>query len=384
MTPSRLALASLALVGLMLVVGGAVYFSAHATAPSAGVSDRADGAGKPVPVNVTASGCEPNEIDVPAGRVTFSIHNASERALEWEILDGVMVVDERENIAPGFTLNMTTKLAPGDYAVTCGLLSNPKGKLHVAALAGAGAVAKLSQVDLIGPLAEYRVYASYEIDALVDDTRHLADAVRSGDLKSARESFPAAHAHYARIAPIAVFFPDLDGGVDPHPAQDAKRQSDSSSAGFRQLEWELANADRADFDPLADRLVADVVALQARFEDLPLTPAPIIAGAAEVIGAIAPQDGDGADLSDLQANVDGVKKIVDLFQPLIEKSNNSLSHALAADFASIDATLAKYKKAEGADQAPTNLSADDRTILQEATKKLAAELGLVRGALGLS
>ena len=79
---------------------------------------------------------------------------------------------------------------------------------------GSLASAKPSLIDLVGPLAEYRVYASYEIDGLVDDTRRLADALNSGDLKSARAAYSLAHVHYARIAPIAVFFPDLDGAAD--------------------------------------------------------------------------------------------------------------------------------------------------------------------------
>ena len=153
-------------------------------------------------------------LNVPAGRVTFSIHNSTSRALEWEILDGVMVVDERENIAPGFVQNLTTKLAPGDYRILA--VSSAIRRAACMSRAIHGAPAKVAQVDLIGPLAEYRVYASYEIDGLVDDTRRVVEALKSGDIKTARELFSAAHAHYARLAPIALFFPDLDGDADPH------------------------------------------------------------------------------------------------------------------------------------------------------------------------
>jgi iron uptake system component EfeO len=73
-----------------------------------------------VTVTIHPNACEPNEITVPAGRTTFTIVNQSNRALEWEILDGVMVVEERENIAPGFSQTMTVKLQPGEFAITCG------------------------------------------------------------------------------------------------------------------------------------------------------------------------------------------------------------------------------------------------------------------------
>ena len=63
--------------------------------------------GDAVAIAVTATACDPNELTVPEGRTTFAITNKSNRAMEWEILQGVMVVEERENIAPGFTHTLT-------------------------------------------------------------------------------------------------------------------------------------------------------------------------------------------------------------------------------------------------------------------------------------
>lgn len=85
----------------------------------------------PIDVVVTDKGCEPNALTVPSGKTLFKIRNASRRAIEWEILQGYMVVEERENIVPGFVQNLTATLEPGDYGMTCGLLSNPKGTLKV-------------------------------------------------------------------------------------------------------------------------------------------------------------------------------------------------------------------------------------------------------------
>jgi iron uptake system component EfeO len=393
LTCLRLIIAGLATIAPVIAVGGAVDADMHTTSsPTSSVAPAGTAAAAvaPVAMTVTASACEPNDLNVVSGQVTFSIHNASSRPLEWEILDGVMVVYERENIAPGLIQTLTTRLAPGDYAITCGLLGNPKGSLHVAALAGADG--KPSQADLIGPLAEYRVYASYEIDALVDDTRRLADALKSGDLNLARASFSATHAHYARIAPIAVFFPDLDGAVDAGAGDHDGQPLDAASMGFHQLEWDLfAEAQPRDCRPLVDRLVADVVALQARFESASLTPAPTIAGAAEAMGAVTLEGiGDvvephaGAGLSDLEANVEGVRKIVDLFRPLIEKTDRPLVGALGEDFAILEAALARYKNADGAFGPSANIGAEDRRIIQDIVKKLSGEVALMRGALGLS
>ena len=76
----------------------------------------------------------------------------------------------------------------------------------------------------------------------------------------------------------------------------------------------------------------------SQIEDLPLTPAPTFAGATEAIGGVALAGIDGASdrytaaqLSDLRANIEGVRKIVDLFQPLIAKADERLDRALAQD-----------------------------------------------------
>ncbi|BBF85783.1 ferrous iron transport periplasmic protein EfeO [Aquitalea magnusonii] len=84
-----------------------------------------------VNVGVTDEACEPMQLTVKRGKTQFMIKNNSARVVEWEILKGVYVVEERENIAPGFTQKLTAKLEPGKYEMTCGLLSNPHGVLIV-------------------------------------------------------------------------------------------------------------------------------------------------------------------------------------------------------------------------------------------------------------
>ena len=84
-----------------------------------------------VNVGVNDEACEPMQLTVKRGKTQFLIKNNSARAVEWEILKGVYVVEERENIAPGFSQKLTAKLEAGKYEMTCGLLSNPHGVLIV-------------------------------------------------------------------------------------------------------------------------------------------------------------------------------------------------------------------------------------------------------------
>ena len=109
-------------------------------------------------ISITDKGCEPNEITIKAGEEIFTLTNNASKAVEWEVLDGVKVVFERENILPGFKLDLKPKLKEGTYAMTCGLLSNPKGKLTVVA---GDAPAEEAKVDpaLTKAAAAYRDYA---------------------------------------------------------------------------------------------------------------------------------------------------------------------------------------------------------------------------------
>ena len=109
-----------------------------------------------VKVSVTDKQCQPMTMNLPAGKTQFIIKNDSMRALEWEILDGVMVVAERENIAPGFYQKMTVNLEPGEYQTTCGLLTNPRGTLSVSNPSDKRY--QIKQEDMITVAAEYKFY----------------------------------------------------------------------------------------------------------------------------------------------------------------------------------------------------------------------------------
>lgn len=180
--PSSQKLMKLAVAGaaLLVVAGGVAFYYASKGLKSAG----SNGA---ITVTINDSACDPNEITVPAGRSTFTIVNKSNRALEWEILDGVMVLEERENIVPGFTQTMQAKLKAGTYEITCGLLNNPRGTLHVTPSAESEAeAARPALVSFIGPLAEFQVFMAMQANSLVKATKALDDAIKAGDLEKAQ------------------------------------------------------------------------------------------------------------------------------------------------------------------------------------------------------
>src|SRR3984957_5828252 len=167
-------------------------------------------ASAPIAITITSKGCEPNALTLPEGKTTFKIKNGSAGVLEWEILNGVMVVEEGENITPGLVQPRPPKLKPGQSQMTCGLLRNPKGTLTVAATGTTAAKAEPSASDLAGPLAEYKVYVTRGVGDLVTKTKGFTDAVKAGKLQEAQSLYALARQHYERIEPMAELFSDLD------------------------------------------------------------------------------------------------------------------------------------------------------------------------------
>jgi iron uptake system component EfeO len=342
-----------------------------------------------VKVTVNDKQCEPMQLTLPAGKTQFVVHNTSQKNLEWEILKGVMVVEERENIAPGFTQKMTANLEPGEYDMTCGLLSNPKGKLVVTA-AGAAADGKPNVMDLVGPIAEYKVYATKEVEGLVKQTKLFSDAIKAGDVAQAQKLYAPTRQHYERIEPIAELFSDLDGSIDAREDDYEKKAEDPKFTGFHRLEKALfADHTTKGMTEYADGLYKDTLELQKRIGELTFPPSKVVGGAAGLIEEVAASKISGeedrysrTDLWDFQANVDGAQKIVNLLRPLLEKANQPLLAKIDANFKTVDTILAKYKTPEGY-ESYEKLTTADRNAMKGPITTLAEDLSQLRGVLGL-
>jgi iron uptake system component EfeO len=348
-------------------------------------------ASEPIAITITSKGCEPNAVTLPAGKTTFKIKNASQRAVEWEILDGVMVVEERENIIPGFVQTLTATLKAGQYQMTCGLLSNPKGTLTVTATGTTEAKTEPGASDLAGPLAEYKIYVTKEVGDLVTKTKSFTDAVKAGKLQEAQGLYAPTRQHYERIEPVAELFSDIDKSIDARADDFENKEKDPAFGGFHRIEKALfADKSTAGMEPLADRLMHDVLELQSRIGDLAIPPNKMVGGAASLIEEVAATkiSGEedrysGTDLWDFQANVDGAQKIFNLLQPLITPRNPKLDARVKANFTKVDGLLALYRDKDGQFANYDKLSPRDRNDLKGAITALAEDLSQLRGTLGL-
>ena len=360
---------------------------AAASAPAGETPRNADGS---ISVAVNDHACEPMQITVPSGQTVFQIKNDSTRKLEWEILKGVMVVDERENIAPSLSDKMTVTLLPGEYEMTCGLLTNPRGKLIVTDSGFKNTTDEAALEKLAQPLGDYKKYVQGEAKELVSKTEAFVAAVKAGDIDKAKSLFASTRVHYERIEPIAELFNELDPAIDAREDDFKDGPKDANFTGFHRIEHALwVEKDVKGVQTVADKLLEDVKKLQTEIDELNFPPTKVVGGAAALIEEVAGSKITGEedryshpDLSDFQANVDGAQKIVDLFRTPIAEKNKALLDKVDANTKQVNEILAKYKTADGfADYG--KLTKADRNALQVPINALAEDLSQLRGTLGL-
>lgn len=278
-------------------------------------------------IAVTDTACVPNQVTVKAGKNRFAISNRSMRPLEWEILDGVMVVDERENIVPGLVQKLTTTLKPGRYVMTCGLLTNPRGVLVVAENADAPKAAP-TPLEFVAAQAEYKVFVHERVQAMQAQVAALASALRSGDMAKARAEYAPSREAWQQLAPVAVLASAQYDRLEGNAGLYGGGAADPRFVGWHRIEAVLFDpaAPKSDLAKLADALEADGKAFGDSIESMKIGVDGIFKGASLVAQRIADRKLEGldnpkagTDLQDAANNVVGLRRIVDVFRRGIEE-----------------------------------------------------------------
>lgn len=259
------------------------------------------------------------------------------------------------------------------------------------ALTAVSAQAAVQPSELVAPIAEYKVYVDQNVAQLVKETKVFVAAVKAGNIDKAKSLFAPVRTHYERVEPVAELFSDMDAAIDSRADDHEKREEDPGFGGFHRIEHALWIDGKIDdkVKATADKLDKDVKTLKAEIDVLSFPPGKVVGGAADLIEEVAGTKITGeedryshTDLSDFQANIDGSKKIVDLFRPAIAEKNQALLDTVDDNFKKINDILAKYKKGDGFEPYD-KLSEEDRKQLKAPINTLAEELGKLRGVLGL-
>jgi iron uptake system EfeUOB component EfeO/EfeM len=375
-------------VVVMIAAGGLFYYASKMAAAKRQHNH------DEVVVNINAHSCDPNELSVPAGHASFRIVNRSDRAVEWEILDGVLVIEERENIAPGLSQVINANLQPGDYAITCGLLSNPRGVLHVTptAASDAAAKAKPSMVAFVGPLSEFRVYLASQGSALIKAVTALNQAIESADLSQAQALYLPARAAYQRLAPAAQRLAELDNSINARADYFEKREQDPAFIGFHRIEYALFQQRSLDgLNPVAERLLADVTTLKQQLLAQSLPPEQLVNIVVRNLNTLADvraasgeeERYSHSDLNGFAGNLQTAHKVAELLRPMLTKSAPDLLPKIDAALSDFDNVLNSFKVKDGYATYDT-VSGEQRKQIADKAKALADALDGIDPALGLS
>lgn len=254
------------------------------------------------------------------------------------------------------------------------------------------AFAATAPLDLVGPVSDYKIYVTEEIGELVTQTQAFTDAINHGDLASAKKLYAPTRVHYESIEPIAELFSDLDASIDSRVDDHEKGVTAEDFTGFHRLEYALFSQNTTQgLQALTAKLNSDVNDLKTRVDGLTFPPEKVVGGAAALLEEVAATKISGeedryshTDLYDFQGNIDGAKKIVDLFRGQIEKQDKTFLAKVDKNFATVDKVLSKYKTPDGGFETYDKVKENDRKAMVGPVNTLAEDLSTLRGKLGLN
>jgi iron uptake system component EfeO len=351
------------IAALALVLTGCV--------PNAGT----DGAGEAITVSSTETECTVGAAEATAGTLTFNVTNDGDRVTEFYLLadDGLRIVGEVENIAPGTERTLTVTAQPGSYFTACkpGMIGENVGQTEFT-VSG-------ERVELTGDEAEqqqtaidnYKAYVRDQVSQLVPAAEEFVAAYVAGDDETARDLFASTRVYYERIEPTAEAFGDLDPKID-YREVDA-REEGLDWTGFHRIEkdlWPPADGDLnsddtdaldgwapstdAERQELGDQLLADIGELNdlVTSDDFELQLGDISNGAIGLLDEVATgkitgeEDWwSGTDLTDFQANVEGAEVAYGIVRDMALAQGDEGEQLVAdidAGFEELNAELAEY------------------------------------------
>jgi iron uptake system component EfeO len=369
----------------VLATAAAALAACTSTAPP---TDDAAGDGGPIAVTAGDDRCEVAAAAAPAGTITFSVRNTGSKITEFYFLGtGDRIMGEVENIGPGLTRELIVEVPDGGtYTTACkpGMVGD--GIRAPFTVTGAATRSVDENTRLAEATAGYHRWASSQIEALLPKTQEFVDAVKAGDVETAKALFPVARTYWERIEPVAESFGDIDPKIDGR--EDDERDPGVQFTGYHRLEKDLwVDGLQPDSAAMADQLMADIRDLQLRVATVELTPVQLANGAKELLDEVATGKITGeedryshTDLWDFKANVEGSQGAVAALRPVIDEKDPTLGPLLDERFAAVDALLEEYRAGDGY-RLYTQLTEDDVRRMAEAVDALGEPVSQVAAAV---
>ncbi|WP_165063793.1 iron uptake system protein EfeO [Marisediminicola senii] len=362
-------------------------------------SQRADAAA--LSVESTADDCVLSSTSAPSGTVAFDVTNSTDIATEFYLLadDGLRIVGEVENIAPGAPRTLTLALQPGEYFTVCkpGMIGDGVGRAAFTVTDSGSTVEPTGDEAqrLDAAAANYVAYVKDQVAQLVPATRAFLDAYRAGDDDTARSLYATSRAYYERIEPVAESFGDLDPSIDFREADVAEGDE---WTGWHRIEKDLwppadsgyvaLTADERSY--FSDLLTTDTQALfdAVYATDYSVTIDAISNGAIGLLDEVASGKITGeeeiwshTDLWDFQGNLEGARVAYEGVRDIVEPGDPELVGTLDAEFAELEAQLATFGSLESGFTYYDDLTTDQVKGLADGVNALAEPLSRLTAAL---
>lgn len=356
--------------------------------------------GTALDVDSTADSCAVSAAEAPSGTVVFTVENATDDVTEFYLLadDGLRIVGEVENVAPGVPRDLTLALQPGEYFTACkpGMVGDGVGRAAFTVTDSGNDVAPTGdEAEQIGVAAtNYVAYVKDQVAQLVPATQSFLEAYLAGDDDGARAQYATARANYERIEPVAESFGDLDPQID---FREADVPEGEEWTGWHRIEkdlWPPADgytaltpAERAEF---AEKLTDDTQALYDAVHDpdYTVTIDAISNGAVGLMDEVASGKITGeeeiwshTDLWDFQANLQGARVAYEGVRDIVEPKDPGLVAELDEQFTTLEADLAEYGSLESGFTYYDQLTIEQVKGLADGVNALAEPLSRLTAAL---
>jgi iron uptake system component EfeO len=346
--------------------------------------------GEPGPITVKAAdtACDVSANTAPAGKINFSINNSGTKTTEFYLYGtGDRIMGEVENIGPGLTRQLIVEVPDGGtYTTACkpGMVGD--GIRAPFTVTGSAARSVDENAKLAEATAGWKRYVTSQVDALVPKTQEFVDAVKKGDVATAKTLFPVSRTYWERIEPVAESFGDIDPKIDGR--EDDERDPGVQWTGYHRLEKDLwVTGPQPDSNAIADQLMVDIKDLQSRIPPLSFTPVELANGAKELLDEVATGKITGeedryshTDLWDFKANVEGSQGAVSALRPVIDDKDKQLGSTLDERFKAVDDLLATYQTADGY-KLYSDLTDADKKKMTEVVDALAEPVSQVSGVV---
>ncbi|KAA0269266.1 MAG: iron uptake system protein EfeO [Acidobacteria bacterium] len=367
----------------MTAIAAVATLAALATACGSS-SDGTDSDAQRVAVTITDDGCDPTDLEATAGPATFEVENVDSAINnEFEVLDGALILGERENVTPGLSGEVSVNLDPGTYDIVCGNPGNrePTGKLVVSGERQAAT----TDPRLREAADEYAEWVDGEAEELVRRTGAFVAAIEAGDVGEAKELYEHTRIPYERIEPVAESFGGLDPAIDARINDIA--QGDEWT-GFHPLEkalWidgRIGEREKA----TARRLMTDVERLRRLTAENTYDPVQLANGAVELLNEVSLTKITGeeeryshTDLTDFKANIDGAREAFVLLAPALREIDPDLATEIEERFADMYAALRPYRVEGNLYENYEKVGERERQELSQAVDALALPLARLGG-----